>query len=103
MPKNWASADHVGKITISILNALTGEFHKANKAEEKDHGLLIKLSQACGYQAQLYSGLQKNIEYSRRLEELEKTVQHATPEELALGQNPVIQAEEELKKDETLR
>jgi hypothetical protein len=104
MAKGWATAEHVGHVTISILDVLAKEFHKANaKGEDKDHALLIKLSQAVGYQSQLYSGLQKSIEYAKRLEEVEKVVQHASAEDLALGQSPVLQAEDELKKDEAFR
>jgi len=99
MKNGWADPEHVGKITISILDILTKEFHKANKKadDEKDFDLIIKLSQAAGYQAQLYSGLQKSHEFARRLQSIEKVMQTANPETLALGQNPVIIAEEELK------
>jgi len=97
MNKTWAEPSHVGKVTISILNVLFREFHKEAGKDKPDHNLLIKLGGACGYQAQLYSGLQKNHEFGKRLKSLEKAVQSATPEELALGRNPVIFAEEEQK------
>lgn len=103
MPKGWVPAEHVGKITTSILDILAREFFKESKNKELDHGMLIKLSQACGYQAQLYSGLQKNIEYANRLESVEKTISGATPEDLAMGNNPVLQEEANLKTKEQLR
>jgi hypothetical protein len=99
MKGTWADPGHVGKITISILDILSKEFHKAAKKEEteKDYDLIIKLSQAAGYQAQLYSGLQKSHEFARRLQSIEATLKTATPEGLAMGMSPVLQAEEELK------
>ncbi len=103
MSKGWVPAEHVGKITTSILDVLAREFFKQSKNKELDHGMLIKLSQACGYQAQLYSGLQKNIEYASRLESVEKTIRSATPEDLAMGNNPVLQEEANLKTQEKLR
>ena len=86
MPKGWVPAEHVGKVSTSILDVLAAEFFIESKKpnDEKDLGLLMKLSGACGYQAQLYSGLQKNIEYAARLEQVEKDVTHVTPEDLAL-------------------
>ncbi len=97
MNKNWAEPEHIGKITISILNTLTSEFHKESAKDEKDYSLLIKLASACGYQAQLYSSLWKNHSLSERLQNLEKDIQSATPEDLALGRNPAVIAEEERK------
>lgn len=99
MPKGWVPAEHVGKVSTSILDVLAAEFFKeSNKPnDEKDLGLLMKLSGACGYQAQLYSGLQKNIEYAQRLEQVEKDVTHVTPADLALGDNPVLKEEAEFK------
>ena len=95
MSKNWAEPEHVGKITISILNVLTKEFHKEAEKESPDHKLLVKLSSACGYQSQLYSGLQKNHEFAKRLQSIEKFTIMATAEEIALGNNPVVIAEAE--------
>ena len=97
MNKNWAEPEHVGKITISILNTLTGEFYKESAKDEKDYSLLIKLASAIGYQSQLYSSLWKNHEFSKRLQSIEKELQSATPEDLALGRNPAVIAEEEEK------
>ena len=93
MNKTWAEPEHVGKITISILDTLTEEFHKESAKDEKDYSLLIKLASACGYQAQLYSSLWKNHEFSKRLQILEKAVNSATAEDLALGKNPAVIAE----------
>jgi len=94
MNKNWAEPEHVGKITISILNTLTGEFYKESAKDEKDYSLLIKLASACGYQAQLYSSLWKNHEFSKRLQNLEKNFQRT--DSIYLN-NPVVIAEEEEK------
>jgi len=97
MHKNWSDASHVGKVTISILNVLAREFHKEAIKDKPDHDLLAKLSSAAGYQSQLYSGLQKNHEFAKRLQKIEKEMQSATAEELAMGKNPVIGAEEDEK------
>ena len=97
MNKTWVNVSHVGKITISILDALAGEFHKEACKDQIDHGKLVKLASACGYQAQLYSGLQKNHEFAKRLQNIEKELQSATSEDLALGRNPAVIAEEEEK------
>ena len=51
---------------------------------------MIKLSQAAGYQAQIYAGLQKTFDMAKRIEEVEKVIQNADPEMLAMGMNPVI-------------
>ena len=103
--KEWTDPEHVGKVTVSHLNLLSGAFHKEMKKsdEEKNYDLIIKLSQAAGYQAQLYSGLQKNHEFAKRLQSIEKTLSRATPEDLSLGLNPVLQAESELKAQEAGR
>lgn len=97
--KDWTSAERIGKIAVSVINVLAKEFHKeANKPEgEKDWKKIISLSQANGYQCQLYSALQKSHEYEFRLQKVERTIKNATPESLALGLNPVIAAEEEIK------
>jgi len=92
--KSWSEPEHVGKVTISILNVLSREFHKEAVKDEPDHDLLVKLSSACGYQSQLYSGLQKNHEFAKRLQSIEKEMQK---EELALGKNPVLSAEADRK------
>ncbi len=94
MNKNWAEPEHVGKITISILNTLAGEFHKESAKDEKDYSLLIKLASACGYQAQLYSSLWKNHEFSKRLQSLEKNFERTDSIYL---DSPVVIAEEEEK------
>jgi hypothetical protein len=101
----WTSAEHVGKVTTNLMDILAREFYKEDKKPdgEKDHSILIKLSQACGYQAQLYAGLQKNIEQARRLDAIEKRMSKVTPEDLALKNNPVILAEAELKQKNELR
>jgi hypothetical protein len=99
MNKEWTDADHVGKVVVSHLNFLSKEFHKhiQKPDEEKNYDLIIKLSSAAGYQAQLYSGIQKNHEFAKRLQSIERSMSKATPEDLAYKQNPVIIAEEELK------
>jgi len=93
MHKSWAEPEHVGKITISILDTLSREFHKEAVKDKPDYSLLVKLSSACGYQSQLYSGLQKHHEFAKRLQRIEKEMQSATAEDLALGKNPVLSAE----------
>ena len=94
MNKNWAEPEHVGKITISILNTLTGEFYKESAKDEKDYSLLIKLASACGYQAQLYSSLWKNHEFSKRLQSLEENFRRTDSVYL---DSPVVIAEEDEK------
>ena len=94
MNKNWAEPEHVGKITISILNTLTSEFYKESAKEEKDYSLLVKLAGACGYQAQLYSSLWKNHEFSKRLQSLEKNFERT--DSIYLN-SPVVIAEKEEK------
>jgi len=103
--KQWTSPEHVGKVCVGILDVLSGEFYKENKKkeDEKDFDKLIKLSSACGYQAQIYSGLQKSHEFARRLSSLEKDIQKSIPEDFAYSQNPVIAAEEEQKSQKTWR
>lgn len=99
MAKDRDSPEHVMKIGLSIMHSLAGEFHKeAAKPEgEKDFGLLTKLSQAVGYQSQLFSALKKSHEYERRLQKTERAVRHLTPENLVYENNPVISAERELE------
>jgi len=94
MNKNWAEPEHVGKITISILNTLASEFYKESAKDEKDYTLLIKLASACGYQAQLYSSLWKNHEFSKRLQSLEENFERTDSIYL---DSPVVIAEEEEK------
>jgi hypothetical protein len=102
MVKDWTSPEHVAKIGLSIMHVLAEEFHiEAKKPTgEKDHSLMVKLSQAVGYQSQLFSALQKSHEFARRLNAVEKSTQHITAEELALLHNPVVIAE---KENETLK
>ena len=98
MKRDWADPSHVGKITVSHLNLLSKAFHKqmSKAEEEKDYDLIIKLSQAAGYQAQLYSGLQKSHEFSRRLESIEKQMGQIKMDDIML-QNPILTAEAEIK------
>ncbi len=105
MKNGWADPEHVGKVTISILDILSGLFHKEAKKKDdaKDYDLLVKLSQAAGYQAQLYSGLQKSHEFARRLQRLEKDMNTYTPEETALKNNPVLIEENNLKNQKSWR
>ncbi len=97
MKKQWADASHVGKITISVLNKLSAEFHKEIVKEEKNFEILLKLAGAMGYQSQIYGALQKNHEISERLDAVEKTMSTATAESLAMGQSPIIIAEADLR------
>ena len=97
MRKSWAQPDHVGKIVISVLDKLAREFHKEfeKDANEKDFDKLIRLAQSCGYQSQIYSGLQKNHDMAIRIEKVEAFMQDADPEKLAMGNSPVLIAEED--------
>ncbi len=90
--RDWASAEHVAKIGLSIMHVLANEFHiEAKKPTgEKDHSLMVKLSQAVGYQSQLLSALQKSHEFARRLQQVEKATRMLSPEELAYKFNPVV-------------
>ncbi len=97
MQKRWNNANHVGKVTISILNVLTREFHKEAVKENPDHSLLVKLGSACGYQSQLFSSLQKNHEFAQRLQNIEEQLGTTSAEDLALGKNPVVSAEADTK------
>ena len=90
MKKGWARPEHVGKITIAILDKLSAKFFEEVNKEDPDFKLLISLSQAAGYQAQLYGGLQKTHDYAKRIEKIEKFMEHADPELLAMGLNPVV-------------
>lgn len=103
MKREWSEPSHVGKVTIRILDILSGEFFKEMKKETRDMDLAIKLSQAAGYQCQLYSGLQKSHEFARRLQSIEKTLANATPEDLALGQNPALLADMEKENKQSWR
>ena len=97
--KDWTSAEHVAKIGLSIMHVLAEEFHiEASKPTgEKDHSLMVKLSQAVGYQSQLFSALQKSHEFARRLNAVEKATHHISPEDLAYRNNPVVIEEQRLK------
>lgn len=101
MVKDWTSPEHVAKIGLSIMHVLAEEFHiEAKKPTgEKDHSLMVKLSQAVGYQSQLFSALQKSHEFARRLNAVEKATHNLTPEELALQYNPALIAERQLQDD----
>ena len=101
MVKEWASAEHVAKIGLSIIEVLAKEFHveAAKPSPEKDHSLMVKLSQAVGYQCQLYSALQKSHEFARRLKQVEKDTRMLSPEELAYKHNPVVIAEQQMEDD----
>ena len=105
MRKEWSSPEHVGKIVISHLHLLSGEFHKKMKEpdEEKDYDLIIKLSSAAGYQAQLYSGIQKQHEFARRLQRIEKELTTSHDPNSLLSKNPVINAEVDLQVQDSLK
>jgi len=97
MKKQWADASHVGKITISVLDNLSKLFHMELKKEDSDFTVLLKLGGAIGYQAQIYSALQKNHDISQRLDNVEKTMSVANAETLAMGMSPVRIAEDDLR------
>ena len=99
--KDWQSAEHVAKIGLSIMHVLAQEFHieAAKPSAEKDHSLMVKLSQAVGYQSQLFSALQKSHEFARRLQNVEKATRMLSPEELAYKHNPVVLAEKQMIDD----
>ena len=101
MVRNWESAEHVAKIGLSIMHVLASEFHiEAGKPiGEKDHSLMVKLSQAVGYQSQLFSALQKSHEFARRLQQVEKATRMLSPEELAYKHSPVLLAEKQIIDD----
>lgn len=104
MEKAWSRPEHVGKAIVSILDSLTKFYHaEESKGDEKDIGLMIKLSQAAGYQAQIYAGLQKTFDMAKRIEQVEKVLEHADPELLAMGTNPVTIAEEDQRTTFALR
>ena len=97
--KDWASAEHVAKIGLAIMHVLASEFHieAAKPKGEKDHALMVKLSQAVGYQSQLFSAHQKSHEFARRLQQVEKATRMLSPEELAYKFNPVVIEEQRLQ------
>jgi len=101
--KSWASPYHVGKITISILDKLSAEFHKEFAKEEKNLETLMKLAGSIGYQSQIYNGIQKTHDFAKRVEKIEATLQVADPETLAMGLNPVIIAEQDQRTTFALR
>lgn len=103
MLTGWARPDHVGKITVAMLDVLSEEFFVESKKQDRDFEKLIKISQAAGYQAQLYNGLQKNFDFAKRVEEIEEIVRNADPEKLAMGNSPVLVAEEDLRTTHALR
>ena len=102
--RDWTSAEHVAKIGLSIMEVLAKEFHiEAGKpSAEKDHSLMVKLSQAVGYQSQLFSALQKSHEFARRLGQVEKAARMLSPEELAYKHNPVLLADQRREEDHKL-
>jgi len=91
MEKGWARPDHVGKMTIHTLEVLSRHFNEEDKkGDDRDMKLLIQLSSAMGYQAQIYAGLQKTFDMAKRVEYIEAALEKADPESLALGLNPVV-------------
>lgn len=91
MDKGWSRPEHVGKVVVNTLDVLTKYFHiEEKKGEDKDMSLIVKLSQAMGYQAQIYAGLQKTFDMAKRIQQVEEALQNADPESLAMGMNPVV-------------
>jgi hypothetical protein len=95
MNKTWSDVDHVGKITISILDSLTKEYNLELEQDNPDLTLLVKLASAVGYQAQLYSSLYKNHEISKRIDYLEKQMKGLGAQDMAMLYNPVVIAEDD--------
>ncbi len=94
MEKVWSNPEHVGKLVINNIDTLSKHFNtEEKKGDERDVGLLIKLSQAMAYQAQIYSGLQKAFDMTKRVQQIERVLEKADPEALAMGMNPVVIAE----------
>jgi len=91
METAWSNPEHVGKLVINNLNVLSKYFNEEEKkGTEKDINLIIKLSQAMGYQAQIYASIQKTFDMTKRVEEIEHILERADPESLAMGMNPVV-------------
>ncbi len=101
MARDWTSAQQIAQLGLSIMYELAKEFHiEASKpSAEKDHNLMIKLSQAVGYQTQLFTSLQKNHEFAKRLVQVEAQTQIISPEDLAYKHNPALMAEQEKEKE----
>jgi hypothetical protein len=87
MAEEWTDPSHVGKISVSIMDILFTEFKKESEKDEdtQDIDKLIKLSQATGYQAQVFSGLQKNHEFAKRLQSVEKLLSAENQLELKIA------------------
>lgn len=85
------TASQVGSKLVSIIGVLETKFYAMSKKseEELDVELLIKLSHAVGYQAQIYAMLLKDHIYERRLERLENAMS-MTDTKLAMELSPVI-------------
>ena len=104
MEKAWSNPEHVGKLVINNLNVLSRYFNEEEKkGEDKDINLIIKLSQAMGYQAQIYASIQKTFDMTKRVEDIEKILERADPESLAMGLNPVTIADEDRRTTFALR
>lgn len=104
MDKGWSNPEHVGKLTIHTLDILSRYFNEEDKkGDDKDMKLIIQLSSAMGYQSQIYAGLQKTFDMAKRVEEIEKVLETADPETLAMGMNPVKIAEDDLRTTFALR
>lgn len=103
MAREWTSAQQIAQLGLSIMYELAKEFHiEASKpTAEKDHNLMIKLSQAVGYQSQLFTSLQKNHEFAKRLVQVEAATQIISPEDLAYRNTPMLLAEQ--KRDDELK
>ena len=83
------------------MHVLAQEFHIEAKrpTDERDHTLMVKLSQAVGYQSQLFTSLQKNHEFARRLMQVEKATRIISPEDLAYKNNPTLLADLQNEED----
>lgn len=94
MNTNWVEPEHVGKTLVSIFDVLAKEFHAESKKKEPNFDKMFRLSQATGYQAQIYGTMLKAHEFERRLHSVEKTLSKVTPEEVAMLSSPILVAEE---------
>lgn len=98
MKRDWAEPSHVGKICISVLEALSKEFHIEIKKPEdqRDKDMLIRLGGAIGYQAMNYNSLQKSHETHKRIQDLEKQMEIVDLESFAMSHTPQVMEDDKL-------
>jgi hypothetical protein len=94
---DWTDVSHAGRIGLGIMDIMSKEFFiESRMGENKDINKMIKLSQAVGYQLQLYSALYKSHEVEKRLQGIERKIATYSAED-AMKNSPVISAEKELQ------